>query len=126
MAMAFDWEQLGRQFVTTYYQTFDTDRLAVLPLYHSSAMMTFEDSIVQGHESIREALANKPFQTIQHIITKLDCQPTVDRGVIILVTGRLKADEDPPHAFSQMFFIKPCDNSFYIYHDIFRLSIHNV
>jgi hypothetical protein len=36
-----------------------------------------------------------------------------------------QADEDPPHAFSQIFVLKPLGNSFFVQHDIFRLGIHN-
>ena len=37
-----------------------------------------------------------------------------------------QTDNDPPHGFSQTFFVKPLNNSYFIYHDIFRLSIHNM
>lgn len=37
----------------------------------------------------------------------------------------LQTDEDPPHAFSQVFVLKPLGTSFYVQHDIFRLGIHD-
>lgn len=37
----------------------------------------------------------------------------------------LQADEDPPHAYSQVFVLKPLGNSFFCQHDIFRLGIHD-
>jgi len=30
------------------------------------------------------------FQAIRHLVTKIDCQPTAENGVILLVTGQLK------------------------------------
>ena len=36
-----------------------------------------------------------------------------------------QADEDPPHAYSQLFYLKNVNGAYYIGHDIFRLSIHN-
>ena len=30
------------------------------------------------------------FQAIRHAVTKVDCQPTAESGVIMLVTGQLK------------------------------------
>jgi hypothetical protein len=30
------------------------------------------------------------FNVIQHLVTKIDCQPTTDSGVVLLVTGQLK------------------------------------
>ena len=30
------------------------------------------------------------FSSIQHVVTKVDSQPTAENGVLVLVTGRLK------------------------------------
>jgi len=30
------------------------------------------------------------FQAIRHVVTKIDCQPTAEHGVVMLVTGQLK------------------------------------
>jgi len=30
------------------------------------------------------------FQAIRHVVTKIDCQPTAENGVVMLVTGQLK------------------------------------
>lgn len=65
------------------------------------------------------------FQKILHIITKVDCQPMFDGGILINVLGQLKTDDDPPHSFSQTFVLKPVGESFYLQHDIFRLGIHS-
>ena len=36
-------------------------------------------------------LQNKiTFQKIKHVVTKVDCQPTAENGVLVLVTGRLQ------------------------------------
>ncbi|KAK2164359.1 hypothetical protein LSH36_65g07062 [Paralvinella palmiformis] len=121
------WEQLGEEFIKQYYMLFDTlQKTALLGLYHATAMITFEENKAQGHPAIKDILENKiTFQKIKHVVTKVDCQPTAENGVLVLVTGRLQTDDDPPHAFSQLFFLKPADNSYFIFHDIFRLSIHN-
>nr|CAD7393898.1 unnamed protein product [Timema cristinae] len=39
--------------------------------------------------------------------------------------GEARADDDPPHAYSQVFVLKPLGSSFYCQHDIFRLGIHD-
>ena len=33
------------------------------------------------------------FQSIQHAVTKCDCQPYMDNGVVIMITGMLKVSE---------------------------------
>ncbi|ESO07500.1 hypothetical protein HELRODRAFT_75913 [Helobdella robusta] len=120
------WELLGEEFVKTYYTTFEHHRDQLIALYSPDAMFTFEEHKAQGQAAIKEILTKLRFGSIQHVVTKVDCQPTSDSGIIVLVTGRLKADNDHPHGFSQTFFIKPCNNSYFICHDIFRLSIHDM
>ena len=121
------WEALGEELVKAYYQAFDTNREQLLGLYSPDAMFTFEEHRAQGQAGIKQILTEKlRFTSIQHLVTKVDCQPTADNGILVLVTGRLKTDDDPPHAFSQTFYVKPLNNSYFIFHDIFRLSIHNM
>jgi len=118
--------EIGQQFVDHYYRAFSQNRESVVALYHEQAMLTYEQHMAQGTANIREVLVNKlSFGNIQHIITKVDVQPTLDMGLIILVTGRLKTDEDHPHAFSETFLVKQINGNFLLLHDIFRLSLHN-
>lgn len=120
------WQLLGEEFVRQYYQVFDTNREQLVALYAPDAMFTFEDHMAQGQQAIKEILTEKlRFQAIRHAVTKIDCQPTAESGVVMLVTGQLKTDEDPPHAYSQLFYLKNVNGAYCIGHDIFRLSIHN-
>jgi len=121
-----DFVELGLQFAQLYYSKFDVNRESVLEHYHPQALMTFEDNQGQGHDQLRVIITEKmKFQKIQHAVTKIDSQPTYDGGVIVVVSGRLKTDEDPPHAFSQTFVLRPDNNNMLITHDVFRLSLHN-
>lgn len=36
-----------------------------------------------------------------------------------------QCDDDPPHAYSQVFTLKPLGGSFFCQHDMFRLNIHD-
>ncbi|XP_037030272.1 probable nuclear transport factor 2 isoform X2 [Bradysia coprophila] len=87
--------------------------------------MTFEGQQLQGAAKIMEKLQSLTFQKIKRVLTAVDSQPMFDGGVLINVLGRLQCDEDPPHAFSQVFSLKPLGNSFFCQHDIFRLNIHD-
>jgi len=121
-----NFKEIGEQFVQHYYREFSADRKNVIPLYHDQAMLTYEEKMAQGKDAIGDVLVNKlSFTNIQHDITKVDVQPTMDSGLIILVTGRLKTDEDHPHAFSETFLVKQINGSFLLVHDVFRLSLHN-
>lgn len=128
MANTCEYELLAERFVQQYYAMFDSNsKEQLITLYHASAMLTYEDNKTQGHEGIKDILLNKVrFQKIAHAITKLDCQPLDGGGVIVMVSGMLKADEDNPIPYCETFVIKPADGSFFIFHHMFRLSIHNM
>lgn len=87
-------------------------------------MMTFEGQQMMGRKAIIEKIQGLTFQRIQHIVTAVDSQPTIDGGVLVVVLGQLKTDDDPPHSFNQTFFLKPVGDSFFVAHDVFRLALH--
>ncbi|XP_017880984.1 probable nuclear transport factor 2 isoform X1 [Ceratina calcarata] len=127
MALNPQYEVIGKGFVQQYYAMFDdpAQRQNLMNMYNTESFMTFEGLQIQGAMKIMEKLTSLTFQKINRIITAIDSQPMFDGGVLINVLGRLQADEDPPHAFSQIFVLKPLGNSFFCQHDIFRLGIHD-
>ncbi|XP_044755421.1 probable nuclear transport factor 2 isoform X1 [Coccinella septempunctata] len=128
MALNPQYEAIGKGFVSQYYALFDDpiQRPNLHSMYNAeTSFMTFEGSQLQGSAKIMEKISSLTFQKITRVITAVDSQPTFDGGVLISVLGRLKCDEDPPHAFVQVFVLKPLGTSFYIQHDIFRLAIHD-
>ncbi|XP_044271218.1 probable nuclear transport factor 2 isoform X1 [Tribolium madens] len=128
MALNPQYEAIGKGFVQQYYALFDepSQRPNLANMYNiESSFMTFEGVQLQGSVKIMEKLTSLSFKKINRIITAVDSQPMFDGGVLINVLGRLQADEDPPHAFSQVFVLKPLGNSFFVQHDIFRLGIHD-
>lgn len=128
MALNPQYEDIGKGFVAQYYAIFDDplQRPNLVNLYNNEqSFMTFEGQQLQGAAKIMEKLQSLTFQKIKRVITAVDSQPMFDGGVLINVLGRLQCDEDPPHAFSQVFSLKPLGNSFFCQHDIFRLNIHD-
>ncbi|XP_055599795.1 probable nuclear transport factor 2 isoform X1 [Uranotaenia lowii] len=122
------YEEIGKGFVTQYYALFDdpNQRVNLVQLYNAElSFMTFEGQQIQGAAKILEKLQSLTFQKINRILTAVDSQPTFDGGVLINVLGRLQCDDDPPHAYAQVFVLKPLEGSLYCAHDIFRLCIHN-
>jgi len=128
MALNLQYEEIGKGFVQQYYAIFDdpTQRPNLVNLYNNDqSFMTFEGQQLQGAVKIMEKLQSLTFQKISRVLTAIDSQPMFDGGVLINVLGRLQCDDDPPHAFSQVFSLKPLGNSFFCQHDIFRLNIHD-
>ncbi|ORY87940.1 nuclear transport factor 2 [Protomyces lactucae-debilis] len=121
-----DFQALGQQFCTFYYNTFDSDRSQLANLYRAQSMLTFENAQVQGATSIAEKLVSLPFQKVRHNVTTLDAQPSSpsDGGVLVMVTGELLIDEETnPQRYSQVFHLMPEGGSFYVFNDIFRLNV---
>lgn len=87
-------------------------------------MLTFEQNQVQGADAIIEKLVSMPFNKLAHTITTLDAQPgsPSNGDVIVMVTGELKIDDDPPKRFSQVFHLMPDNGNYYVFNDIFRLQ----
>jgi len=96
-------------------------------LYNSEqSFLSFEGQQMQGTAKIMEKINSLTFQTINHIVTSIDCHPMFDGGILVNVMGQLKTDNDPPQSFMQNFVLKPSGDSFFIQHDVFRLVLHNV
>ena len=63
-----------------------------------------------------------------HQVTKVDCQPGPSNDFIVVsVLGQMRADQDSPLGFSQVFQLKrsPNGGSFYVLNDIFVLHLHH-
>ena len=128
MALNPNFKDIGEAFTRQYYAIFDdaAQRVNLHNFYtEDQSFMTFEGTQVQGKTKIMEKISALTFQRIAHAITAIDCQPTLDGGVLINVLGQLKTDDDPPQSFCQCFMLKPGNGSFFIQHDMFRLVIHN-
>ncbi|RBR15399.1 uncharacterized protein FIESC28_07334 [Fusarium coffeatum] len=124
--MAQNFEEVAKQFVEFYYNTFDSDRNGLAALYRPNSMLTFESASVLGAQAITEKLASLPFQKVKHQVTTLDAQPSNDQGgVIILITGALLVDEEQnPMNFSQTFQLHRDDQGqYFVYNDLFKLVL---
>ncbi|ORY62491.1 uncharacterized protein BCR38DRAFT_438839 [Pseudomassariella vexata] len=120
--MAGNFEDIAKQFVTFYYSQFDQDRKALSALYRDGSMLTFESSAVLGVNSIVEKLSGLPFEKVKHQVATLDAQPSVNGGVLVLVTGQLLVDEEQrPMNYTQTFHLVAEGGSYYVFNDIFKL-----
>ncbi|KAI1717892.1 nuclear transport factor 2 (NTF2) domain-containing protein [Ditylenchus destructor] len=133
MAYNPNFDQIGNAFVQHYYNKFDVGdpalRTAGLEVLYDpeNSFLTFEGNQVKGKQAILEKFGSLPFRTIQHAITKTDCQPLADGSIVVVVFGQLKTDEDPINSFSHCFVLKPnAAGSFFIANEIFRLVLHDI
>lgn len=119
--------ELLKQFASYYYQTFQDNRTGLEGLFDPvNSKMTFEGKLCCGRVAIMEHLKNLPFQKVEHIASTFDAQITIEGGVLGVVMGQLKTDNDQPHSFSQTFYIKKDGNGQYcLLNSVFRLVLHN-
>lgn len=119
-------DPIGKAFVEQYYKLFDANRAQLGAFYRDHSMLTFEGDQLQGTKAITEKLQFLKFQTVQHVVTHADCQPTANFGILVHVIGQLKTDNDQPHSFSQTFILaQDAAKQYYCLNDVFRLSLHH-
>ncbi|KAH8884672.1 nuclear transport factor 2 [Thozetella sp. PMI_491] len=117
-----NFEDVAKEFVGFYYNTFDADRKGLASLYRPNSMLTFESASVLGSNAIVEKLAGLPFQKVKHQLATLDAQPSLNDGVLILVTGQLLVDEEQrPMSYTQTFHLQRDDHGYFVYNDVFKL-----
>ncbi|KAL8797944.1 MAG: hypothetical protein Q9182_007090 [Xanthomendoza sp. 2 TL-2023] len=119
-----DFQSIAQQFTQYYYSTFDENRSSLAALYRDQSMLTFESASVQGTSGIVQKLVDLPFEKVQHQISTLDAQPSSpEGGIIVMVTGALKVDdEERPMNYTQVFQLLPDGaGSYFVFNDIFKL-----
>ncbi|UPK90694.1 hypothetical protein LCI18_001629 [Fusarium solani-melongenae] len=122
--MTNNFEDVAKQFIEFYYNTFDADRKSLAALYRPESMLTFESASVLGAESIIEKLSSLPFEKVKHQVSTIDAQPSNgEGGIIILITGALLVDEEQrPMNFSQSFQLaRDAQGQYFVFNDIFKL-----
>mmetsp|Transcript_82773 Transcript_82773/g.222008 ORF Transcript_82773/g.222008 Transcript_82773/m.222008 type:complete len:84 (+) Transcript_82773:184-435(+) len=71
-------------------------------------MFTWEGNKMQGAQAIAAHVQGLPFTQVAHQIVTMDCQPTSGNGVLVMVCGNLKVDQEPnPIKYSQTFVLLP-------------------
>ncbi|RIA91234.1 nuclear transport factor 2 [Glomus cerebriforme] len=118
-----DLNNLATQFVQYYYSVFQSDRNNLKPLYRDDSMLTFEGAPFKGVNDIIGKLTSLPFQQVAHRIATLDAQPSINNGIIVMVTGELLIDQETNATrFSQAFQLIPEGSTYWVLNDVFRLN----
>ncbi len=66
------------------------------------------------------------FQKVHRLVTAIDTQVTVEQGILINVIGQLQTDADPPHSYTQAFYLRFANGTWFILNEFFRLLVHNI
>ncbi|KAK8821723.1 nuclear transport factor 2 [Blastocystis sp. ATCC 50177/Nand II] len=116
-------QELGKSFITYFYQSYDGDRTALQGIYQDCSMLTFEGQEYLGTQAIMTKIAGIGAR-FAHNIQSMDIQPTSDGSIMIVCTGEIKIDDNNPMLFMETFIIRDAGgNSYYVHNDIFRLVL---
>ncbi|KAH3711008.1 probable nuclear transport factor 2 [Dreissena polymorpha] len=121
-----EFQSIGEAFVRHYYQLYDEgNKDALMHLYHDSALLTFEGDQKQGKPAIVEKHKSVAVKTA-HAITRADCHPMMNGGILVAVLGQLKTEgEEKALGYTHTFVIQPEAATFFIVNEIFQLALHN-
>ncbi|MEW5301734.1 MAG: hypothetical protein WDW38_008362 [Sanguina aurantia] len=121
--MSTDPETVGKAFLDYYYGLFASNRPGLATLYQDQSLLTFEGQKFQGSSAIVAKLVQLPFQACRIQRTSEDAQPSLSGGIILFVTGGIQTEgEQYIQKFSQVFHLMPCNGSFIVTNDLFRLN----
>ncbi|KAJ3956348.1 Nuclear transport factor 2 [Colletotrichum tropicale] len=64
-----------------------------------------------------------PFEKVKHQVSTLDAQPSLEGGIVILVTGQLLVDEEQrPMNYTQAFqLMRDPTGNYFVFNDLFKL-----
>lgn len=126
--------KVATQFVSTYYERLKNEPLRMHLFYQEESQVQYVDGAnaqgpVGGMQKIKEVIRQRGSE---HWVLDLesgsvDAQPSKDGGVLLLVTGILTTQNQPPRQFVQTFFLASqastngTSASYYILNDTLRI-----
>ncbi|CAG7883379.1 unnamed protein product [Brassica rapa] len=118
-------EVVGRAFVEQYYHILHQSPGLVHRFYQDSSLLTRPDATgavttVTTMLAINDKIMSLKYEDYTAEIETADAQESHERGVIVLVTGRLTGTDNVRKKFSQTFFLAPQDKGYFVLNDVFR------
>ncbi|KAJ0248764.1 Nuclear transport factor 2 [Hirschfeldia incana] len=118
-------EVVGRAFVEQYYHILHQSPGLVHRFYQDSSLLTRPDATgavttVTTMQAINDKILSLKYENYTAEIETADAQESHERGVIVLVTGRLTGNDNVRKKFSQTFFLAPQDKGYFVLNDVFR------
>ncbi|CDY23092.1 BnaC07g30950D [Brassica napus] len=123
-------EVVGRAFVEQYYHILHQSPGLVHRFYQDSSLLTRPDATgavttVTTMLAINDKILSLKYEEYTAEIETADAQESHERGVIVLVTGRLTGNDNVRKKFSQTFFLAPQDKGYFVLNDVFRFLEEN-
>jgi len=120
---------VGREFVRQYYTLLNQAPLHLHRFYsHNSSFLhgggdigDKETEAVYGQQDIHQKIMQLNFRDCHAKIRQVDSHATLERGVVVQVSGELSNNGQPMRRFMQTFVLAPqSPKKYYVHNDIFR------
>lgn len=119
-----NYKKIAEEFLTYYYNIYDTDFPHLNHLYHKESQFTFRDNEVYGFNNLLNIITNKyKIYKFTHSVIHATVQPINNSDLLISVNGQISVNNSPHYdKFIETIIIRRNDdNVFSILNTIFIL-----
>ncbi|CAK8539772.1 unnamed protein product [Lathyrus sativus] len=118
-------QMVGNAFVEQYYSILHRDPDQVHRFYHDSSVLSRPEedgtmTSVTATAEIDKKIQSLDYTSFRVEVLSADAQPSLNNGVMVVVTGCLTGTDNVKRKFAQSFFLAPQDKGFYVLNDVFR------
>lgn len=119
--------QVGNSFVKQYYQLLASSPSTLHRFYKDDSKFTHgvgsaEQDAISGQKNINAKIMSMNFEGA-HVDLEcgsVDCQASLDGGVLVMVSGLMSLKDTRPQAFVQTFFLAVQETGYFVLNDAFR------
>ncbi|KAK9475222.1 putative G3BP-like protein, partial [Dipodascopsis tothii] len=117
---------IGWMFVQEYYAYLNKNPRQIYRFYTKKSILCHgtegEDATTSnGQQQINEKILQLDFQDCKVLISNVDCQPSINGGILIQVLGEMSNNGGPSRKFTESFFLAEQESGgYYVLNDIFR------
>lgn len=119
--------EIGNMFVRQYYELLVKSSETAHNFYHAKAAfsrlsLATPSKNVVGHDKIKAHIAQSNSRNTKVAIESIDCQETIEGGIIVMVTGVAVSAEKVAQPFCQTFFLEQtAERSYLVRNDMLRI-----
>ena len=117
---------IGTQFCKQYYMMLSTEPQDGYKFYSKQSYMThgeegeMDAALCCGLDTIQQRILSMGFAGCRVFISTIDCQPSLNGSVILVVLGRMQMKGGESRKFMQSIFLAEQPTGFFVLNDVFR------
>ena len=112
---------VGNCFVKSYYPALASCPSKLHRMYKDDSRFMHGNETILGQEKIKEKIMTMYLEGVfvDYKCLNLNCQASLDGGVMVMVSGFMSLKNKPPKAFMQTFFLAVQGKGYYVLNDSF-------